>query len=359
MTAMSPPLAGTRIFLTGHTGFTGSWLSLWLSEIGCAVTGFSLAPATRPDLFTALRMETRLAGHHIGDIRDHEALMRAIDAAEPTVVFHLAAQPLVRRSYADPLETVSTNVLGTASVLEAARNVESVRAFVSVTTDKVYENRGSPHHYGEADRLGGKDPYSASKVCAEIISRCYQETMADLGNGMRIATARGGNIIGGGDWSDDRIVPDFYRAVISASPLRIRYPNAIRPWQHVLSACHGYIAIAGHLLSNDAERTGSWNIGPCDAEPVTVRQLVALLSEHSTPAAIELEPTVLHEAINLLLDTRKAKSVLGFAPPWSTRETVKQTAEWYRRYYDDKTSAPAVSIAQLRDYRSAIGDALG
>lgn len=357
MTAVSQPLAGARIFLTGHTGFTGSWLSLWLSELGCAVTGFALAPATTPDLFTALGIGSRLAGHHIGDIRDHEALKRAIEAARPTVVFHLAAQPLVRRSYADPLETVSTNVLGTAGVLEAARNVESVRAFVSVTTDKVYENDGRKHPYDEADRLGGKDPYSASKACAEIISRCYQETMADLGNGMRIATARGGNIIGGGDWSEDRIVPDFYRAAMSRRPLKIRYPDAIRPWQHVLSACHGYIAIAARLLSHEAERNGSWNIGPRDAEPVTVRQLIALLGEHSPPAAIEFEPASLIEAATLLLDTRKAKSVLGFETPWSTREVVRQTADWYRRYYEDERSALAVSIAQLRGYRSAIGDA--
>lgn len=356
MTGPSQPLAGASVFLTGHTGFTGSWLSLWLSELDCAVTGYSLAPATTPALFTALDLRPRLAGHHIGDIRDHATLKAAIAAAQPSLVLHLAAQPLVRRSYADPLETFSTNVVGTASVLEAARSTPSVRALVSVTTDKVYENHGSGRPFVESDPLGGKDPYSASKACAELVSRCYQETMAGLGNGMRIATARGGNIIGGGDWSDDRIVPDFYRAAASGQPLRVRYPHAVRPWQHVLSACHGYMAVAGRLLAGESEATESWNIGPGDAEPVTVRRLLELLGQHSTPAAIEIESTDLAETATLLLDTAKARSTLGFQPPWSTQETVTRTAEWYGRYYDDPRSAPDVTLAQLRAYRSAIGD---
>ena len=358
MTAASSPLAGASIFLTGHTGFTGSWLSLWLGDLGCAVTGYSLAPSTTPALFSAIDLQTRIAGHHIGDIRDHAKLKAAMAAAAPSVVFHLAAQPLVRRSYADPLETFSTNVVGTASVLEAARAIPSVRAFVSVTTDKVYENHESSRPFVESDRLGGKDPYSASKACAEIVSQCYQQTMSALGNGMSIATVRGGNIIGGGDWSDDRIVPDFYRAASSGHTLKIRYPDATRPWQHVLSACHGYMAVGARLLTGEGGPAESWNIGPSDPEPVTVRQLLTLLGEHSTPARVEFEPTQLHEASNLLLDTSKARSILGFAPPWSTRETVKKTAEWYGRYYRDPRSALETTLEQLRAYRGAIGEEL-
>jgi CDP-glucose 4,6-dehydratase len=262
----------------------------------------------------------------------------------------------VRRSYADPLETFATNVIGTANVLEAARRIPSVRAFVSVTTDKVYENLGDGRPFAEGDRIGGKDPYSASKACAEIVSRCYQETMSGLGNGMRIATARGGNIIGGGDWSLDRIVPDFYRAATTGRPLVIRYPEAVRPWQHVLSACHGYLAVAGHLLSGTASAVDAWNIGPRDGDSVTVRALVDLLGAHSTPVRIEIEPAALVESALLRLDTSKARDVLGFVPGWGTRDVVIKTADWYGRYYHDPDAALETTLAQIADYRRAIGD---
>lgn len=356
MTTATEPLAGASVFLTGHTGFTGSWLTLWLQELGCQLTGYSLAPATTPSLFSALGLEHGLAAHVLGDIRDFAAVRAAMERAQPSVVLHLAAQPLVRRSYADPLEAFSTNVIGTANVLEAARRIPSVRAFVSVTTDKVYENHDGGRPFVEGDRLGGKDPYSASKACAEIVSRCYQETLSPLGNGMRIATARGGNIIGGGDWSDDRIVPDFYRAATAGTPLVIRYPDAVRPWQHVLSACHGYLAVASHLLSGQARAVEAWNIGPRDGDVVTVRDLIDLLGEHSTPARIEVEPTDLVEATKLLLDVGKARDLLGFMPPWGTREVVIRTADWYRRYYERPDSALETTLAQLADYRRAIGD---
>jgi CDP-glucose 4,6-dehydratase len=356
MTAVSAALAGKRVFLTGHTGFTGSWLALWLAEIGCEVSGYSLTPWTEPNLFAALHLESRLAAHHLADIRDYPTLKAAMEKARPEVVLHLAAQPLVRRAYGDPLEAFSTNVVGTANVLEAARGIDTVRAFVSVTTDKVYENDDLGRPFVETDRLGGKDPYSASKAAAEIVSRCYQETLASLGNGMAIATARGGNIIGGGDWSADRIVPDFYRAATAQKPLVIRYPDAVRPWQHVLSACHGYMAIAAHLLAGKPPAAEAFNIGPREVETVTVRELVALLSEHSTPVELQVEPTELKEAALLLLDTGKARDVLGFAPPWGAREVVMRTAQWYRAYYEDPRSADEVSLAQIADYRRSIGD---
>lgn len=359
MTEVSSALAGKRVFLTGHTGFTGSWLALWLSKIGCEVSGYSLAPWTEPNLFGALELRDRLAANHIADIRDFAAVKAAMTKARPEVVLHLAAQPLVRRAYGDPLEAFSTNVVGTANVLEAARQTDGVRAFVSVTTDKVYENDDLGRPFVEDDRLGGKDPYSASKAAAEIVSRCYQETLAALGNSMAIATARGGNIIGGGDWSDDRIVPDFYRAATAGRPLVIRYPEAVRPWQHVLSACHGYIAIAGRLLAGGSPAVEAFNIGPREVEPVTVRELIALLSEHSAPVEVQVEKTELKEAALLLLDTSKARQTLAFVPPWGARDVVRKTAQWYRAYYEDARSAAEVTLAQIADYRRAIGDGGG
>lgn len=353
---VSAALQGRNVFLTGHTGFTGSWLGAWLASIGCNLTGYSLAPETKPNLFTLLGSGADNARSVIGDIRDFAKLSESLNEAQPDVIMHLAAQPLVRRSYREPLDTISSNALGTAHVLEAARSCPSVKAFVCVTTDKVYENVERPQPYSENDRLGGKDPYSASKACAEIITRAYQETMADLGNGMRIATARGGNIIGGGDWSEDRIVPDFYRAETQGTTLSIRNPESVRPWQHVLSACHGYIAIAAHLLSSDTKGAHSWNIGPSDQEPITVRQLIQMLSRHSQPPAIEFGSSPLKEANLLTLDVGKARRELGFAPPWTTEEVIARTAEWYARYYADPDAARAVTIDQLHDYRAAIGD---
>ena len=353
---VSAELANRKVFLTGHTGFTGSWLGAWLTLIGCELTGYSLTPETTPNLYAILGAGADYEQSIIGDIRDFPTLRDALNEAQPEVVMHLAAQPLVRRSYREPLETISSNALGTAHVLEAARGCPSVRAFVCVTTDKVYENVERPEPYSEKDRLGGKDPYSASKACAEIITRSYQETLADLGNGMCIATARGGNIIGGGDWSEDRIIPDFYRAATKGTTLSIRNPDSVRPWQHVLSACHGYIAIAAHLLTSRSNGRDSWNIGPADPESVTVSQLINMLSRYSQPPAIEFDPSPLNEANLLTLDVGKARRELGFAPPWSTQEVIARTAQWYAEYYADPDVGRSITIDQLRDYRIAIGD---
>jgi CDP-glucose 4,6-dehydratase len=354
---VSASIKGKRVFLTGHTGFTGSWLALWLAEIGCETTGFSLAPDTEPSLYEILGGDRHFSRSIIADIRDFKAVRSAMAEARPDLVIHLAAQPLVRRSYREPLETISTNVVGTANVLEAARLADGVSAFVCVTTDKVYENVERELPYREDDRLGGKDPYSASKACAEIITRSYQERLACLGNGVCIATARGGNIIGGGDWSEDRIVPDFYRAATSGARLSIRNPDAVRPWQHVLSACHGYLAIAGRLMRGEARRAEAFNIGPAESQRFSVRQLVEALGRGGMAPPIEYAPSPLKEDSLLTLDASKAQRELSFSPPWSTEETFARTSEWYLNFYSRQGDARNLTAAQLRDYRAAIGDA--
>ena len=348
-------IQGKRIFLTGDSGFTGTWLAQWLHALDCDVFGFSLEPETNPNLASILGASA-FKTQTVGDVANADAVRAAMEAASPHLVFHLAAQPLVRRSYRDPIETFSSNVMGTASVMEAARNVPSVEAVVCITTDKVYRNHEWPHPYRENDVLGGKDPYSASKACAELVVDAYRQTMMALGNGAKVATARGGNIIGGGDWAEDRIVPDFYRAAYQQQPLVIRNPGAVRPWQHVLSACHGYLAIAHELLTNgDAEASAHWNIGPADDVVVSVGDLVELLADHSRAPEIKFEGSRLHEAQMLRLDISKASQRLRFRSPWSTRETVKRTAEWYAAYYDDSASGAAALRDQLSDYRAALG----
>lgn len=345
------------VFLTGHTGFTGSWLAEWLNALDCSIAGYSLAPDTTPNPFSILERANRFAQHDIAKIEDHARLKKAMEAAKPAIVFHLAAQPLVRRSFREPLETFASNVLGTASVLEAARSIESVKAIVCITTDKVYENREWAHPYRESDRLGGKDPYSASKACAELVANCYRETMAGLGNSAKIATARGGNIIGGGDWSEDRIVPDYYRALDAGEALKIRNPGAVRPWQHVLSACHGYLAIADNLLDPNRDHSveaNSWNIGPSDPTPVNVGELIEQLGKYSKRPEVVVEPSNLAETNILKLDTNKAATRLGVRSPWSTEETVARTAEWYATFYKDAEKAAALLSAQLQDYRNAL-----
>lgn len=358
MSDMEEAIRGRSVFVTGHTGFTGCWLTEWLLALECRVAGYSLAPETSPNLFSLLDQPERLVRHDIGDICEYDRVKAAMAAARPSVVFHLAAQPLVRRAFRAPLATFASNVLGTASVLEAARNVGGVKAVVCVTTDKVYENREWPHPYRESDALGGKDPYSASKACAELVAKCYRQTMVGAGDGVAIATARGGNIIGGGDWSEDRIVPDYYRALAAGAPLVLRNPDAVRPWQHVLSACHGYLAIAGRLISDDRSAAdsedGAWNIGPSDIAAFSVGDLIDLLGNYSQRPEIRIERSALHEAQILKLDVSKAASRLGFSSPWSTEHAVRRTAEWYAAYYDAPERAKSVLVNQLQEYRSAL-----
>ena len=346
-------LLGERILVTGHTGFTGGWLSAWLAGIGAEVHGLALAPETSPNLFDSARIG-EIVRHRLLDIRSMPEVMRCMDEVRPSVLIHLAAQPLVRRSYRAPVETFATNVIGTAHVLEAARAC-GVRAAVAITTDKVYRNREWDRPYSELDELGGKDPYSASKACAELVAASYQASFG--AGGPAIATARGGNIVGGGDWSEDRLIPDFVRAILAGKPIVLRNPGATRPWQHVLSLCHGYLMLAAALLDRPAEIVGGWNLGPASEEIVPVGVVVERLSGKWRATQVKIEPANLAEAQLLALDSTKARTELGWHPPWPLDTVLARTAEWYRDFHDGRTDARTLLDRQIAEYRQAIGKA--
>src|SRR5579872_4248037 len=336
-------LRGKRIFVTGHTGFTGGWLVSWLKRIGCDVAGLALAPATEPSLFAAANIKGGITSV-IGDIRDFATVKDAIARFSPSVIIHLAAQPLVSKSFADPIETFATNALGTAHVLEAARLTPEVKAAVCITTDKVYRDQEWTRGYREQDPLGGKDPYSASKACAEFVAAAYRATLAERGNGVLIANARGGNIIGGGDWSADRIVPDFVRAVTSRQPLLLRNPGAVRPWQHVMALVHGYLVLAARLLGGDRTAADNWNFGPDDEAARTVGDLVEQLSKVWVRPDITQVPGSFPETRFLHLDSTKAHTLLGWNPPWSFTESVELTAGWYRDFMANPANAAQTTL---------------
>lgn len=343
---------GKRVFLTGHTGFKGGWLALWLSEMGAHVHGYALAPVTTPNFFTSANIEERLATSTIADIRNAAALVQAMLAAKPEIVFHLAAQPLVRYSYQAPVETYAVNVMGTVNLLEAVRSVAGVRAVVNVTTDKCYENRERKEPYVEDEALGGYDPYSSSKACSELVTLAYRRSFME-GLAIGIASARAGNVIGGGDWSDDRLLPDFLRAIDAGQTLKIRYPDAIRPWQHVLEPLSGYLCIAERLVDN-ARFAQAWNFGPedCDARSVEwiVNSLCRLL-----PGAAWLHETAPqpHEAGTLKLNSSKAKQQLGWQPRWRLDTALEKTVMWHQAWKCGEDMA-VFSLTQIRDYEEAL-----
>lgn len=346
-------LSGRRVLVTGHTGFTGGWLVLWLREIGCVVSGLALPPNTEPNLFVAAGVQAGIQSH-FGDIREFQTVKDSIARADPEVIFHLAAQPLVSRSFSNPIETIATNAIGTAHVLEAARFAPNVKAVVCVTTDKVYAEEALHHPHREDDMLGGKDPYSASKACAEMIAFSYAATLSERGNKCRVATARGGNIIGGGDWSQDRIVPDFVRAVSSSSPLVLRRPAAVRPWQHVLALVHGYLALAGHLLSHSDGAGEGWNFGPSDSEAISVSTVVQRLGAVWALPEVRIVAADFPETNILRLDSAKARGRLGWCPPIDIDATVQLTGTWYRGFYADNASAHDLTLDQIRAYRQKL-----
>jgi CDP-glucose 4,6-dehydratase len=347
------PLRGKRVFVTGHTGFTGGWLVTWLKRLGCDVAGLALAPVTEPNLFTAAQIAHGM-NSVAGDIRDLAVVRSAIDRHRPAVIFHLAAQPLVSRSFVDPVETFSTNAIGTVNVLEAARLSPDVKAIVCITTDKVYRDQDWSWGYREIDPLGGKDPYSASKACAELIADSYRATLAARGNGVLIANARGGNIIGGGDWSADRIVPDFVRAVISKAPISLRNPEAVRPWQHVMALAHGYLVLAARLLEGDESAADNWNFGPSHDDAKPVRKLVEQLSAAWTRPEIVYAKGGFPETRFLHLDSTKARTLLRWCPPLTFDQTVQLTAEWYRGFSAQPAQAAQLTTHQIDRYRESI-----
>lgn len=342
--------AGKRVLVTGHTGFKGSWLALWLTKLGARVHGYALAPEPGPSLFRDLAIEEEI-DHVVADVRDAQALRRLVEETRPEIVLHLAAQPLVRASYRDPLGTFSTNILGTANVLDAVRAVDSVRVVVVVTTDKVYRNNEWVWPYRETDALGGHDPYSASKAGSEIVVDCYRQSFLAAA-GVAVSSARAGNVIGGGDWSEDRLIPDAIRAWTAGQALVVRNPEAIRPWQHVLDPLRGYLRIAEKTWSAPA-LAGAFNLGPASHEAATVRQVVDL-AKPVFPEAITTwgdEGKGPHEARWLALDTAKARQTLGLAPVWPLEDAVRRTMEWYRERHQG-TPARDLCVADLERYIS-------
>ncbi len=324
---------GRTVFLTGHTGFKGAWLTLWLARLGARVTGFSLAPETEPSLFVDAAVATRCTSI-VGDIRDEAALRAAMAEARPEIVLHLAAQALVRRSYREPVATYASNVMGTVHCLEAARHVPSARAVVVVTSDKCYENRDWLWAYREDEPMGGHDPYSSSKGCGELVTSAYRSSFFGTGSPCQVGSGRAGNVIGGGDWSEDRLVPDVIRAFARGQSVEIRAPRAIRPWQHVLEPLHGYLRLAEALAGDDGSACAEgWNFGPADVDCRPVAHIVDRLAKGwgSSAAWHQAEGTHPHEAGLLKVDASKAKARLGWAPRLDLDSALDWTADWYRR----------------------------
>lgn len=339
---------GRKVLLTGHTGFKGSWLAAWLTELGAEVTGFALAPSTSPAHWPLLNSS---ATDIHGDIRDAQLVNKVFKQVQPDIVFHLAAQALVRRSYRDPLESWSTNVMGTANILEACRTTPSVRAVVVVTTDKVYANNEWPWGYREVDRLGGYDPYSASKAASELVVDSYRKSFWSTEGGPLLASVRAGNVIGGGDWSEDRLIPDLVRAVAAGQSLEIRSPQSTRPWQHVLDCLSGYLLLGQRLLAHDRVAAQAWNFGPAPDDNRTVADVLkglqaywAQLTWHSTKTP---QP---HEANLLYLDCSKAHACLAWRPVWTISESLAMTADWYKQHH---TTGEPVTFKQLHRYVEA------
>ncbi|MDR0701342.1 MAG: CDP-glucose 4,6-dehydratase [Azoarcus sp.] len=330
---------GKRVLLTGHTGFKGGWLSLMLTRLGAEITGFALPPPTDPSLFALARLD-RETRSIIADLRDADAIDRAVREARPEIVLHLAAQSLVRQSYATPAETYATNVMGLVNLLEAARRSDAIRAILIVTSDKCYENREWPWGYRENETLGGHDPYSSSKACAELVAAAWRAAFFNAPESRaRIASARAGNVIGGGDWAQDRLVPDILRALDAGAPIRLRLPEAIRPWQHVLDPLRGYLLLAEKLYREGGAYAEAWNFGPADDETKPVKWLAQRLAQQLTqppePREIPLEIDArVHprEAHCLKLDSAKARARLGWRPRWSLETALEHTAAWHRAW---------------------------
>jgi len=352
MSLLEASYSGRSVLVTGHTGFKGAWLSEWLTYLGAQVTGYALDPPTQPSLFDAIGLRSRVK-HVVADVRDVDRLTAEVQAAQPSVIFHLAARALVLRAYQEPRDTFETNVMGTVNVLEAARACPSVRGVVVVTSDKSYQNPETGHAFRETDPVGGRDPYGASKACAEIVTAAYRESF--FADGAAIASVRAGNVIGGGDWAPDRIIPDSVRALTAGEPIVVRNPDAIRPWQHVLEPLSGYLRLGSLLLSEGHDHAGPWNFGPTDQgsdHPVrwVVERFLAEWGSGTWTTPVRTGPQP-HEAHLLSLDSAKAREQLAWAPVWEAQTAVRQTASWYRDYYGAPAGARRLVDDQLEAYQ--------
>lgn len=342
---------GKRVFLSGHTGFKGGWLALWLTDRGAEVYGYALTPPTEPNFYTVTHLQDRLTRSTLADIRDLAALTQAMQTAAPDIVFHLAAQPLVRYSYTAPLETYAVNVMGTLHLLEAVRQTPSVKAVVNVTTDKCYENQEWVWPYRENESLGGADPYSSSKACSELVTMAYRRSFLAAA-GVAIATARAGNVIGGGDWAADRLIPDFLRALDAGQTLHIRSPQATRPWQHVLEPLAGYLLLAEKLFSAGQRFAEAWNFGPDESDARPVQWIVETLYRQLPGAVWQCDSTTQpHEATTLKLDSAKAKARLNWQPRWPLSTALDLTLAWHQAWRDG-ADMNDFSLQQIHRYEA-------
>ena len=345
-----------KVFVTGHTGFKGSWLVFWLEQLGADVLGYSLEPNTNPNHFSLLNLNCKSV---IGDIRDFEKLSKVISDFKPDIVFHLAAQPLVRRSYNEPIYTLEVNIIGTAKLLEACKKVDSIKAIVNITSDKCYENKEWVWGYREIDPMGGYDPYSASKGCAEIVTSSYRNSYFNLNkykieHNVLLASCRAGNVIGGGDWSEDRLIPDIMRAASKNESVLIRNPQAIRPWQHVLESLSGYLMLGQKLLEGKKEFAEGWNFGPNNEEIFTVYELIEKMKnvwDKINYRFLDDKSLKLHESKLLKLDCSKAFNILKWKPVWDIDTAIEKTVNWYKAFYEKN------KILTSEDLESYINDA--
>jgi CDP-glucose 4,6-dehydratase len=352
-----PFWAGKRVFLTGHTGFKGSWLSLWLQSLGAKVTGYALKPSSQPNLFEIASIEK---GMHsiIGDIRDLDNLKKAMQEASPDILIHMAAQPLVRYSYSNPVETYATNVMGTVHVLEAARENKNIRAILNITSDKCYDNREIDRGYHEDEPMGGFDPYSNSKGCAELVSSAYRNSFFNIdkyeSHGVALATARAGNVIGGGDWAEDRLIPDFIRSMEKKEKLIIRNPHAIRPWQHVLEPLQGYLLLCQKLYEEGSIFSESFNFGSEEKDAKDVEWIASHIVKAWGDGAgyeVRTNSSSLHEAHFLKLDCTKANKRLGWQAKWDIYVALEKICTWHKAYFE-KRDMRIFSLGQINEYEN-------
>ena len=343
---------GKRVFLTGHTGFKGSWLSLWLCSLGAEVRGYALNPPTSPSLFNEAKIDT-IIDSQIADIRDQDTLHESMTGFNPDILIHMAAQPLVRYSYDAPIETYEVNVIGTAKVLEVARSCPNLRAIVNITTDKCYENDGRAEGYKENDPMGGYDPYSSSKGCAELVASSYRRSFLQ-DQGIGIASVRAGNVIGGGDWADDRLIPDILRSFEKNKPVVIRNPKATRPWQHVLEPLSGYLILAQNLYKDQKKYAEGWNFGPNEKDVQPVDWILDKMISKWPNSSWELDNNSNpHEAGFLKLDISKAKSKLGWSPVWELSQTLERIISWHQAWLN-KDDMQAVCLTEIEEYMREI-----